>query len=153
MPVAGLAQTKGTTYIKMRNIRFHFRHSTSRTPWSAECNLHATRRTCSKRFRETELRNEVHRLLAERVGDDRQVRRALHEPEELRRLWAILGPVDLRAAVRVKRVDEPDEEVRHVPAPEHIREFRRVGLRRYMTVSICSSVRNIAGESQIRLWG
>ena len=77
---------------------------------------------------ETELCDEVHCLLAEGIRDNLQRSLTLHEREELRRLRCVRRPLDLWTAVGVKRVDEANEEVRHISTTKDVWELRRVCL-------------------------
>ncbi len=83
----------------------------------------------SVRLLKTQLYQKFVRLLPKRVWNDLQRLLPVGEEEELRRLGGVGGPVNLlAAAVRVECVDEADEEVGHVSAPEDVREFGGVRL-------------------------
>lgn len=76
-----------------------------------------------------EVRQELDRLLAERVLSDLQRYISIHEREQLRQLRGVLGPVQVSGrAVGVECMDKADEVVRHVPWTEDVAQLGGVCL-------------------------
>lgn len=76
----------------------------------------------------TEPNQELVRLLPECVRNDFKGLPAVGEDEELRRLCSIGRPMNLMRTVRIEGVHKANQEVGHVPAAEHVREFGGVRL-------------------------
>lgn len=76
-----------------------------------------------------EVRQELDRLLAERVRSNLQRHIPVYEREQPRQLKGVLGPVEVPGrAVGVECVDKADEVVRHVPWAEDVAQLSGVRL-------------------------